>query len=125
MTRWLLRCPDTRVNHNNPRYGRDQITMVQNDKNKWLRAAAEMGGEMSMVNRLKAGVVTKYTPLATIDEEDDVLPGDRPGIHLSAELMQMQSLHPDAIQSTKELLSYSVQNTLKVCTVYGVCVRLQ
>lgn len=108
MTRWLLRSPDTIVNHNNPRYGRDQITMVQQDKNKWLLAASKMGGEASMYSRIKAGVKTEVVPMETIIEEslEDVA------------LLEIQKLHPDAMESTKELLSMKVRNTLEVRTFH-------
>jgi len=104
MTRWLLRSPDTIVNHNNPRYARDQITMVQQDKNKWLLAATKMGGEDSMYARIKAGVKTKCVPMKPIIEEKLA----------HEEFLQIQSLHPDALESTKELLSMKVENFLDV-----------
>ena len=102
MTRWLLRCCDTIKNHNNPRYGRDMITAVQQDKNKWLKLACEMGEDKSLSARLKASA--RVRPMEKLPH---IFEGDE-------ELMKAQHLNIDAIQSTKELLSQKIFNEIEV-----------
>ena len=94
MTRWLVRCTNTVRNHNNPRYARNTHTMLGPDKWRWLFLAASMGGELSVRSRVEAGARVREVHLEIINDD----------------MLEPQQLHADAVESTRRLLHYRIDN---------------